>query len=231
MQSSTVAAQMEREVKLGALQEASKLIHLLYHRNKNQHHHALWWKWLSMLQRSVAKLTRALEEKRREQATTRMKHMRDVLLPGCYLSFTHMVADSQFSALGLVLLSELAKVARIIRPSTYAVCAREGTSPASGVEGQSRDAEYLEDVGEAMPRRSTSKRFTGKLEFNIADRGNLLDTGETGQTASGAAMPKTQDLNQHSASSEASTQVPSSWTRRQKRKGMNAIDDLFSGLD
>lgn len=85
MQSSTVAAQMEREVKLGALQEASKLIHLLYHRNKNQHHHALWWKWLSMLQRSVAKLTRALEEKRCEQATTRMKHMRDVLLPGCYL--------------------------------------------------------------------------------------------------------------------------------------------------
>ena len=85
MQSSIVAAQTERQIKLDALQKASKLVHLLYHRNKNQHHHALWWKWLSMLQRSVAKLTRALEKSKDEQATTRMRHMNDVLLPGCYL--------------------------------------------------------------------------------------------------------------------------------------------------
>ena len=142
-----------------------------------------------------------------------------------------MVADSQFSALGLVLLSELAKVARIIQSSTYAVCARGETSPASGVEGQDRDAEYLDDVGEAMPRLSTSKRFTEKLRSNIANRGNLLDTGETGRTASGAAMPKAQDLNQHSAPSEAFARVSSGWIRRRKRKGTNAIDDLFSGLD
>lgn len=73
------------QIKLEALQEASKLIYLLYHRNKNQHRHALWWKWLSMLQRSVAKLRRALERGNDEQASTRITHIHNVLLPGCYV--------------------------------------------------------------------------------------------------------------------------------------------------
>lgn len=73
------------QIRLEALQGASKLIHLVYHRNKNQHHHALWWKWLSMLQRSVAKVSRALEAGNDEQASTRIKHMKHVLLPGCYV--------------------------------------------------------------------------------------------------------------------------------------------------
>ena len=61
------------------------MIHLLYHRNKNQHHHALWWKWLSMLQRSLAKISRALEIANYEQAAMRIRQANDVLLPGCYV--------------------------------------------------------------------------------------------------------------------------------------------------
>ena len=142
-----------------------------------------------------------------------------------------MVANNQFSALGLVLLAELAKVARIIHSPADAVGAL-GASPLTRVEGhQDSDAAFLaEDLGEAVPRISTSKPFTEKLQSDDADRGILLDTGETGRAASPAAMVKSRDLDDQSVPIEASAQVPSQRTRRQRRKGMNAIGDLFSGL-
>lgn len=37
------------------------LLHLIHHRNKNQHGNTKWWKWLAILNRSVSKLVRAAE--------------------------------------------------------------------------------------------------------------------------------------------------------------------------
>lgn len=136
-----------------------------------------------------------------------------------------MVADNQFSALGLVLLSELSTVARIIRSPAYAVRALGNSPPASVMEHQDGDAASLaEDMGEAVLRISTDKLplYTEGLQPNDADQG---------ASAHPAGMPETRGSNDHSVLVEASAQVPSSWTRRQRRKGRNAIDDLFSGLD
>lgn len=141
-----------------------------------------------------------------------------------------MVADHQFSALGLVLLSELAKVARLIRPRTYAVCA-VGDSPLAGVmedgEGDARCG--AEDLGEAVARVPTSKVLSEGLQTSPKDRGNVPDMEETGRTVSPAAMAKSPDSSDCNVPIEAFVQVP---TRRTGgRKGMNPIDDLFSGLD
>jgi hypothetical protein len=38
------------------IERAFTTIHLVYHRNKNQHGKTAWWKWLSILRRSLLKL-------------------------------------------------------------------------------------------------------------------------------------------------------------------------------
>lgn len=141
-----------------------------------------------------------------------------------------MVADSQFSALGLVLLSELAKVARLIRPPTYAVCVTGDSSRAGVVEDRESDARYrAEDLGEAVLRVSTSNVLSEGLQSSITDRGNVPDTEEIGRTVSPATIAESSDSTDYNVPIEASAQVPTRRTRR--RKGMNLIDNLFSGLD
>lgn len=35
------------------------MLHLIFHRNKNQHRRTKWWKWLSILKRATLDLTRS----------------------------------------------------------------------------------------------------------------------------------------------------------------------------
>ncbi|KAJ5139102.1 uncharacterized protein N7515_003950 [Penicillium bovifimosum] len=78
------------------------VLHLIYHRNKNQHHRAKWWKWLSILKRATLNLIRSEESQHLAQ-----------IIPRCYIAFSTVVADNQFSTLGVVLLSALARLSRL----------------------------------------------------------------------------------------------------------------------
>lgn len=68
-----------------ALRQSSKVLRLLFHRNKNQHRQAKWWKWFSMLKRSVGKLIVELEASDVTRQTARVNYMRAHLLPHCYV--------------------------------------------------------------------------------------------------------------------------------------------------
>ena len=157
-----------------------------------------------------------------------------------------MVADNQFCALGLTLVSELAKVRRIIEPPAYAVGSL-GVSPSAIVEEeqgreqaqaqaqaqqQDGNAQFLaEDFGEAVPRLPTSILLTARLQSNTADRETLLTTGETGRATFPAAMGDTQGRSDPIVPAEEPTRATPRSARRPRRKGMNAIDDLFSRLE
>ena len=39
------------------------MLHLVFHRNKNQHGRTRWWKWLSILKRLTLNLAKSLEQK------------------------------------------------------------------------------------------------------------------------------------------------------------------------
>ncbi len=67
------------------LQEVSKLLQLVFHRNKNQHRLAKWWKWLSILKRSVRKLLHEIAGKETEAVKTRVCYMAELLVPRCHL--------------------------------------------------------------------------------------------------------------------------------------------------
>lgn len=61
------------------------VLHLIYHRNKNQHRQGHWWKWLSMLKRCVRNLSREFAGKEFSRAHARIKYMKHILLPKCYV--------------------------------------------------------------------------------------------------------------------------------------------------
>jgi len=72
-------------INTGVLEADERILHLVYHRNKNQHRLAKWWKWLSMLKRSVANLLMELQLHDKHRANFRAKHIRETLLPRCHL--------------------------------------------------------------------------------------------------------------------------------------------------
>ncbi|PGG98554.1 hypothetical protein GX51_06750 [Blastomyces parvus] len=94
-------------------------LHLLHHRNKNQHRPTKWWKWLAMLKRSMGALLRAVRRWEWEwdegngdgDGGVRAKVLEMMR------AFSTIVADTQFSALGVVLLAVLAQAAQAVAPA------------------------------------------------------------------------------------------------------------------
>ncbi|KAJ5394112.1 uncharacterized protein N7487_011753 [Penicillium crustosum] len=77
-------------------------LHLIFHRNKNQHRRTKWWKWLSILKRATLDFARS-----------GVKSHLATVIPRCYIAFSTVVADNQFSTLGIVLLATLARLSKI----------------------------------------------------------------------------------------------------------------------
>jgi ribonuclease MRP protein subunit RMP1 len=66
------------------LNEVSNLLHVIFHRNKNQHRPTKWWKWFAMLRRSVNHLRTELDRQEFQRVDARVKYMRDTLLHRCH---------------------------------------------------------------------------------------------------------------------------------------------------
>ena len=72
-------------VKVADLTEVLNAINLLYLRNKNQHRVTKWWKWFSVLKRCMTKLIQELTYALTTRFHARLNHLRDRLIPRCYL--------------------------------------------------------------------------------------------------------------------------------------------------
>jgi len=148
-----------------------------------------------------------------------------------YRSFAHVVADNQFSALGLVLVGELAKVRKFVGatpPEAQSPMQRSpGLSAAALMAGP---ADAPEDLGEAVSRPPTTDQVTEPLQPQ--DRApKRIKTKEKAQgarlsTVQGARDGRHEQLGLVEDVFEAPHRPP----KKKKRKGKNAIDDLFSGL-
>ncbi|KAI9718982.1 MAG: hypothetical protein M1828_006358 [Chrysothrix sp. TS-e1954] len=119
------------------LRSTSNLLHLFHARNRNQHRRAIWYRHLGGFRREVRRLAEELDvavhgskgasavgrgkgtkrpksEDVRGKIERRLGFWRDAGLVGrWYRAFTHLVATTQFSAQGLVLLALLARVSSI----------------------------------------------------------------------------------------------------------------------
>lgn len=65
------------------------MLHLIFHRNRNQHGKTKWWKWLSILKRSVWNLALTLgpsnKENTQPSVETCKRYLADYIVPRCYV--------------------------------------------------------------------------------------------------------------------------------------------------
>lgn len=76
---------MNMDVMVYQLKGSYEILHLFYHRNRNQHRRGHWWKWLSVLKRCVKKLKVEGQVKDIRRVHARTMFIRDMLLPKCYM--------------------------------------------------------------------------------------------------------------------------------------------------
>lgn len=65
------------------IQAVHAVLHLIYHRNKNQHQPAKWWKWLSRLKRTAADL--GSQDTGLAVPAAYKQYLAAYLIPRCYL--------------------------------------------------------------------------------------------------------------------------------------------------
>ncbi|KAK4869712.1 hypothetical protein LT330_006094 [Penicillium expansum] len=167
------------------------MLHLIFHRNKNQHRRTKWWKWLSILKRATLDLARS-----------GVKSHLVTIIPRCYIAFSTVVADNQFSTLGIVLLAALARLNKITGISQLKMQPVTSKSKIIPVA--------KEDIGERILRIDNAPLTPVKVS-------------QSDSKISKASKAKPTEKFTEDG-------VSKSTLKKKKKKKKNAIDDLFSGL-
>lgn len=98
------------------LHQEYRLLHLVYHRNKNQHRVAQWWKRLNMLKRNCGQVVELLQNKnlRNNCELVKLYHLVNGFtkrqISKSYYDFNGVIALGQFVTLGVVLVGLLSRI-------------------------------------------------------------------------------------------------------------------------
>ncbi|KAF9892201.1 hypothetical protein FE257_002607 [Aspergillus nanangensis] len=190
------------------------MLQLIFHRNKNQHGKSKWWKWLSILKRTTLKLANSLEYgEPGPSAHVYRGYLATQVVPKCYLAFSTVVADGQFSTLGTVLLATLSRLAKVTRIDRE-LKARQTQRPRAQIPA--RGTPKGEDVGEVLSRpiESTSKEVMNP----------------SGARASHGSSKSRQGVGEVGLKKKKENSSVDSRNPKKKRRKVDAIDDLFDGL-
>ncbi len=159
-------------------------------------------------------------------------------------AFTTLIADSQFSTLGVVLIAVLARVGRIVglpepEPKPLAIEADAQTLLASSVRQTGHDTgeivlrEYVEDKGKILERGTDREELNAydKLKRGNASRypGPEAGAEEPDRSEFGERGLKLTVVKESTAQQETETIKSQSRPKKRRKKG-NAIDDLFGDL-
>ncbi|PWY64293.1 hypothetical protein BO70DRAFT_303002 [Aspergillus heteromorphus CBS 117.55] len=191
-------------------------LHLIFHRNKNQHRGTKWWKWLSILKRTTLKLVTYLTRLPPDTDAKLLndkhsQHLASYILPRCYLAFSMVVADGQFSTLGIVLLATLARLAKAVGfDKELRIPLQESMASIDTAFGA--EIRENEDVGEVLPRpQDPLAAMTPSTEKHSIDLGHPIRQERASKKSGGVAglyMAK----------------------HKKKKRRKDAIDDLFDSL-
>ncbi|GLI82039.1 RNase MRP subunit [Penicillium ochrochloron] len=166
------------------IQAVHAVLHLISHRNKNQHQRAKWWKWLARLKRT------AVELGSQKASTT---------IPAAYKqAFSTVIAENQFSTLGIVLLATLSRFAK-----------------ATGIK-----------LEEETRQRPQMKKTQSTL--STEDRGERVSRADIGVVSSSEQGPQvSQKASEKSTSDKASTIKKTKKTKKKKNAIDDLFSGLF----
>ncbi|KAG9683194.1 hypothetical protein KCU95_g11401, partial [Aureobasidium melanogenum] len=164
------------------LQHLHTLMHLLHHRNHNQHRRSTWYRHFNIFRRHLGTMLENLtilshvpitnlarHKKKAEDEALRLRiqqtvsFWRDVLVPKTQHAFGQLIADGRFAVLGVVLMAILGHVCRLFGLiSVYEELGEEETRKAIEVfaaEGWGED----EGLGVLVPREAEKREDLGEV--------------------------------------------------------------------
>ena len=154
--------------------------------------------------------------------------------------FTQIINDNQFSALGLTLVAELARIQRIIGLENGKVEELGNANVSNASDSHKHLTGAHEDLGQAVvkPVTSTSAVEVGPRFPAAGGLPELFDSGSGGGTlqepeADVAVVDPVHRLRGEGKEASAANRkkIPPDSAKRQKRKPTNVIDHLFQGLE
>lgn len=147
---------------LEELRNEYNLLHLIYHRNHNQHRQAHWWRYLNMLRRHIRKILLLLVDVEngktvllRQQSAERIRDIVDYLFDKkvftkMHYEFSSIIALGQYVTLGLGLVGLISKLHTLLqlfegnsKPKRRRALPAPGPSLPTGASNE-------DDMGEAV---------------------------------------------------------------------------------
>ena len=154
--------------------------------------------------------------------------------------FTQIVNDNQFSALGLTLVAELARIQCIIGLENAEVEEDGNVDVRAASDSHMALAEAFEDLGQAVAKPMTSIPAVepGPRFPAASDLPELLDSGSGRGTLQGSEadvvfagpVPRLPEESKE-ASAARRNKIPTKPAKRRKGNSTSIIDDLFQGLE
>lgn len=166
------------------------ILHLLYHRSRNQHRNQVWFKYLNILHRRTRIILKLAMDWQAPQIRNKsdieqkvlanIKYLVKRVMAKAYYEFNGIIALGQFINLGLTMLGNLSKLHGIL-------------TGFGGLTNSIRIPELVsinqdDDIGEAIPFENTrantntttkiipTKTVTDKAKFSINDPPKVLPT-------------------------------------------------------
>ena len=216
-----------------SLIKVSQTLRLFHHRNKNQHRRSKWWKWFALLRRSVNRLLTDLQKPDETRASVQSGFLTDILRPRCYKlvcldishitltscrSFSHVVGDRQFAALGLVLLGVLSELDILLR-----------TPPVSQdlkalVKTEAAESPFVRSG--TLPWEDTGQRIERPIENPRLEE----EGGSATKTSRNIGLASVSLISSGKYHGLGWTAASKTRFSKKASKSHNAIDELFSGI-
>lgn len=196
--------------KIKELENEYEILHLVYHRNKNQHRQQVWWKYLNILHRYIRKLLKLNIDIERIKSNSKIKYKKDQIIEivrylssrnvfrKAYYEFNGIIALGQFIGLGFTLVGLLSKIYNILMLI-------EGIKP--------------------KPIESTPTNETNKVTTKIVsdDLGEIVEVDQILNEPHDDAQKRKVD-----SIDDIFDMLPSKKSKKsKKKKKKNDIDDIF----
>lgn len=205
--------------KLERLQTEYAILHLIYHRNHNQHRVAIWWRYLNMVHRGVRKVLRGIYEveeakkiKRREQLQKEVvvtaNHLLLRVMSKAFHHFHGVIALGQFVNLGLVLVANLSALRALLQEI-------EGVGKREMKVEEPLPVEVDDDIGEEVAYELVSKPpIPKKIEIEVKPekRTPVIDIDHLSQD--------------HEKKKKKKSKLDSE-KKKKKKKSKSVMDDIF----
>lgn len=218
--------------KINRLENEFGILHLIYHRNYNQHRVAVWWKLLDMIHRNVRKILFKLrsiddtkkilmKERLHREAVAVARYMikKGVFKKASY-DFNSIIALGQFVTLGMVLVASLSAIYSLVSELHDAASVRVEEPKAR----KPTKVEAFTDLGEEINEDLLKLPFVVNESLNFAlddPKRELRYDSLKEKKYKVTELKKSENKNLMREKTKNKNQ------KRDKKKKRNAIDDIF----